>query len=102
VLGPIVAIGVVALAIATGRHLPGTWRVIAGTAAFGAVASVGIGLLAAACRRWAGARGRSWFVLVVAVPWVLAEIAPSAWGSEYLSIPGLIGRAWSLLALGDM
>ena len=98
VLGPIALVSLFAFAITVGRHIPGAARAILGSAAFGAVASAGTGLLAAACRRWAGARGRSWFLLVVVVPWAFAEIVPSSWGSDYLSIPALVGRAWDLLA----
>jgi hypothetical protein len=102
VLGPILVIGAFALAIAASRHLSGTWRAALGTAAFGAVASVGVGLLASACRTWGGARGRSWFVIAIVGPWLLTELMPAVWGSEYLSIPGLVGRAYALLAMGDL
>jgi hypothetical protein len=102
VLGPIAAIGLAAFAIAAGQKLPGIGRVVLGTAAFGAIAAVGVGLLANACRRWGGARGRSWFVVVVAVPWLAVELMTPPWGSEYLSIPGLVGHAWKLLAAGDL
>jgi hypothetical protein len=102
VFGPIAAIGLLAFAIAAGRHLPGTGRAVLGAAAFGAVASAGIGLLASACRRWGGARGRSWFVIVIVVPWIFAELMPPAWGSDFVSIPGLVGRAWNILAMGNL
>lgn len=102
VLGPIAAIGLLAFAVAAGQRLSGIGRVALGTAAFGAVASVGIGLLANACRRWGGARGRAWFIIVVAVPWLAVELMTPAYGSQYLSIPGLLGHVWKLLAAGDL
>jgi hypothetical protein len=100
--GPIAVIGLLAFAIGSVRHLPGAGRAALGAAAFGAVAAAGTGLLATACRRWGGTKGRTWFVLVIAVPWLLWELLPAMSGSEYLSIPGLVGRAWSVLVMGDL
>jgi hypothetical protein len=102
IFAPTAALGVVALVLASALHLPGAGRTVFGVAAFGAVAAATIGLLASACRRWGGSRGRSWFALWVVVPWALSTLLPSGWASDYLSIPGLLERAWTLLAKGAL
>jgi hypothetical protein len=94
---PVAIVAVVALAAARDVATIGP--------AFGAVlftllAGATLGALAAACRRWAGERGRSWWLGLVLVPWIVAGALLEGRGGEYLSIPGLLEEAWRVLTSG--
>jgi len=95
---PTFAIGAFVLVFVLGHPVAGTGWSILGAVAFGLVASMVLGVVASACRRWGGGHGRRWLMGVVLLPWVVAELLVDGRASAYLSIPGLLGRAWDALA----
>jgi hypothetical protein len=96
---PIIAIGAFVFAFVAGGHLADALWPIAGACMFGFVAAVVLGVVASGCRRWGGAQGRSWLLVVVFLPWLVAELVLGGRGSAYLSIPGLLGRVWETLTV---
>jgi uncharacterized membrane protein YhaH (DUF805 family) len=99
---PIVAIGLFVFAFVAGGRIEGAFWPIAGAALFGVVAAIVLGALASTCRRWGGSQGRSWLMVVVLLPWLLAGTVASGQVAPYLSIPGLLGRLWeTLTAVGS-
>jgi hypothetical protein len=99
---PIIAIGAFAFAFVAGGRLPGATRPILGAVLFGLLASLVLGGVASSCRRWGGAQGRSWLVVVVFLPWVASELVLGGRAAAYLSIPGFLGRVWeTLTAVGS-
>jgi hypothetical protein len=91
---PIAILCLLAGAAFTGWGTPAAWAVLAGTMSFGLFASVVIGAVASLCRRLGGDRGRRWLVSVVIIPWLVAGALIDGREAAYLSIPGLLGRAW--------
>jgi hypothetical protein len=61
------------------------------------VSAVVLGVVASGCRQWGHGRGRTWFLLVVLLPWPLAELVLPAKAAELGSIPGLLGVFWESL-----
>jgi hypothetical protein len=94
---PTVAIGLFVFAFVAGGRLQGAAWPLLGAIAFGFLASVVLGAVASGCRLWGGAQGRSWLLAVVLLPWLLEEQVFGGRGGAYLSIPGLLGRAWETL-----
>ena len=79
-----------------GRAGPAGFSLI-GSCTFGVVAAVILGVVASACRHWGQGRGRTWFLLVVLLPWPLAELLLSPKTAPFGSIPGLLGVFWESL-----
>jgi hypothetical protein len=99
---PVAAIGLFVFAFVAGGRLREAVMPIAGSIAFALFASIVLGVVASGCRRWGGAQGRSWLLVVVLLPWLVAELVVGGRGASYLSIPGLLGRIWeSLTAVGS-
>jgi hypothetical protein len=94
---PLVAIGLFVLAFVAGGRLDGAAWPIIGSVAFGLVASIVLGVTTSACRRWGGAQGRRWLVVVVLLPWLIAEMVLPERAAALVSIPGLLGRVWQAL-----
>jgi len=94
---PLVAIGLFVFAIVAGGRLDGAAWPIIGSVAFGLLASIVLGVTTSACRRWGGAQGRRWLVVVVLLPWLIAEMVLPERAAELVSIPGLLGRVWQAL-----
>jgi hypothetical protein len=94
---PVAAIGLFVLAFLAGWRLEGAWPAIVGTIVFAMLASIVLGVLASGCRRWGGAHGRSWLLVVVFLPWLLAELVVGGSAASFLSIPGLLGHVWESL-----
>jgi hypothetical protein len=96
---PLVAIGAfVFVFVAGGRATEAFWP-IAGAIVFGLLASIVLGVVASGCRRWGGAQGRSWLLVIVLLPWLVAELVVGGRAAAYLSIPGLLGRMWETLTV---
>jgi len=73
------------------------WPLLAmlpGLVLFAGWAGLVLGGIAAACGHFAGTRGRSLLLLVVLVPWVIAD----AWGAAGVSIVGAVDMMLSLFA----
>jgi len=85
-------IGLALLVAAIAGSASGAARGLAVTLAalvFSAICGVTLGAVAAACGSLGARRGRSFFVAVVVVPWLLADLAGlGAW-----SLPGALGAA---------
>jgi hypothetical protein len=96
---PVAAVGLFVFAFVAGGRLQGaTWPIV-GSIAFALFASIVLGVVASGCRRWGGAQGRSWLLVVVLLPWLVAELIVGGRGAAYLSIPGLLGRIWETLTV---
>jgi len=99
---PVAAVALFVFAFVAGGRLQGAAWPIAGSVVFGLFASIVLGVVASGCRRWGGAQGRSWLLVVVVLPWLIAELVVGGRGASYLSIPGLLGRIWeTLTAVGS-
>jgi hypothetical protein len=96
---PIVAIGAFVFAFVAGGRLADALGPIVGACVFGLVAAVVLGVVASGCRRWGGAQGRTWLLIVVFLPWLVAELVLGGRGAAYLSIPGLLGRVLETLTV---
>ncbi|HEX9297539.1 MAG TPA: hypothetical protein VF881_16975 [Polyangiaceae bacterium] len=94
---PIVLVGLFLFLVIAGGRIEGAAWPIAGSIIFGLVASIVLGVVAWGCRHWGGPQGRTWLIVIVVLPWVLAEQLLSARTAAYVSIPGLLGRAWEAL-----
>jgi hypothetical protein len=99
---PVAAVGLFVFAFVAGGRLQGAAWPIVGSIVFAVFASIVLGAVASGCRRWGGAQGRSWLLVVVLLPWLVAELVVGGRGAEFLSIPGLLGRVWeTLTAVGS-
>ncbi|HMI82792.1 MAG TPA: hypothetical protein VK550_01800 [Polyangiaceae bacterium] len=98
ILVPLLFMGVFVFAILARGGLASMARPLAGSIVFGSVAAMVLGSMASVCRRWGGARGRTWLAGAVFGPWLFAEMALSGRVATYVSIPGLLGRLWEALA----
>lgn len=98
VVYPMLAVTAFVLALIAGSRET-LWPIL-GAAVFAVVGAGALGALAVACRRFGQSRGRSWLAAIVFLPWIVAEVAMPRHGSEFLSIPGLLGRAWQALTQG--
>jgi hypothetical protein len=96
VLPMLVLTAFVWLVVARGNVGQGA-SVLIGCVAFAAIASGILGLVASACRSWGQGWGRGWFLLVVLLPWPVAELALPARVAELASIPGLLTMIWEAL-----
>jgi hypothetical protein len=94
---PVAAIGAFVLVFVAGGRIRGVLLPIAGATVFALFASIVLGVLASGCRKWGGAQGRSWLLVVVFLPWLVAELVLGGKGAAYLSIPGLLGQVWEML-----
>ena len=81
----------------TGRE---GWSLL-GACAFGAVACIVLGVVASLCRQRGRAWGRTWFLVVVVLPWPLAELMLPPQTAELASIPGLLGLVWKTFTVGS-
>jgi hypothetical protein len=97
---PVAAIGAFVVVFFAGGRLRAVIGPIGGAVAFAFFASIVLGVVASGCRQWGGARGRSWLLVVVFLPWLLADLVLGPKGAAYLSIPGLLGQVWEMLTAG--
>jgi hypothetical protein len=94
---PLVALSLfVWLVDGQGKAGPDAWSLV-GSCTFSVVSAVILGVVASACRQWGHDRGRTWFLLVVLLPWPLAELVLPSKAAELASIPGLLGLFWDTL-----
>lgn len=96
VASPIAALALACILLSRDSSMAALWP-SAGATIFGALASIILGSLASACRRWGGARARSWLMAVVILPWIIGEALLDGRGGEYVSVPGLLTSTWRLL-----
>jgi hypothetical protein len=94
---PIVLVGLFLFLVIAGGRIEGAAWPIMGSMVFGLLTSIVLGAVAWACRHWGAPQGRTWLVVVVLLPWMLAEQLLPARTAAYVSIPGLLGRAWEAL-----
>jgi hypothetical protein len=94
---PVAAVGAFVVVFVARGRLRGVIGPISGAIAFALLASIVLGVLASACRKWGRAQGRSWLLVAVFLPWLVAELLLGGKGAAYLSIPGLLGKAWEML-----
>jgi hypothetical protein len=104
-LGEVIAVPILALdlfvvaAVAAGPIGRDGWPLL-GALGFGIVAAIVLGLVASGCRKWGAARGRAWFLVVMFLPWLLAELVLPVTTARLASIPGLLEIAWAALTRG--
>jgi len=98
IMAPLVFMALFVFVVLARGGLARAARPLLGSIVFGLVAALVLGLLASACRRWGGARGRTWLLGGVFGPWLFSEMALSGRIASLASIPGLLGRLWEALA----